>query len=407
MLEDGIIKTAPPLDRRSPGPMGVRHYEQDASEFGYTLFSPGMGNIVVLIDPAGIVTHFWPVHRTHLCALLPGGDLLTDRYGEQGGLERLAPDGSLVWGWRGPSHHDFDQTADGHTVLLTHRQEPPMEGFFAPDEVPEAIRNDVVIEIDAVGRVLWEFSFREHWRELVELSGLPTPVRYGIRRPDGGLQMLRQGDWTHTNTIEILPETPLGRRDPRFRAGNLVFSCRSLDVIGVIERPAGRIVWAWGAGVLDGQHQPTMLPNGNILVFDNGTYRGYSVVREIEPPSARTVWEYQAGDAFFSPYRSGVQRLPGGNTLVCESDAGRIFEVTPAGRVVWDYYSPFWGTNPGNEGRHVYRATRYSQEQVTGLFERKAASGGAVGLGEGWPRRPHTFMDALGYYQQGFLRGSW
>ncbi len=407
MLEEGIIKTAPPMDRRSPGPAGVRTYRQDGCRAGYTLFSPGMGNIVLLVDAAGVVVHFWPVHRTHLCQLLSNGDLLADRYGEQGGLERLAPDASCVWSWRGPYHHDFHTLPDGRIVLLTHRQEPPMDGFFAPEEAPAAIRNDVVLEIDPAGQVLWTFSFREHAQELLERSGLPRPVRYGMRRSDGTLEILRQSDWTHSNTVEVLPDTPLGRRDPRFRAGNVLFSCRSLDVIGVIDRDRQEIVWAWGPGVLDGQHQPTMLPDGHILVFDNGTYRGYSVVREIDPPTGGTVWEYRHPEGFFSPYRSGVQRLPDGNTLICESDAGRIFEVTPAGEVVWDYYSPFWGTNAGNEGRHVYRATRYTEDEVAGLFSRKPPCGGAVGLGRDRRRGPQAFVDGLHYYQQGFLARSW
>jgi len=42
---------------------------------------------------------------------------------------------------------------------------------------------------------------------------------------------------------------------------------------------------------LDGQHQPTMLPNGHIMVYDNGTRRGYSRVIELDPLSAEIVWE--------------------------------------------------------------------------------------------------------------------
>ncbi len=130
-------------------------------------------------------------------------------------------------------------------------------------------------------------------------------------------------------------------------------------------------------------------------------------MREIDPPTGQTIWEHRDPDGFFSPYRSGVQRLPGGNTLICESGAGRIFEVTPQGRVVWDYCSPFRGTNPGNEGRHVYRATRYTQQGVAALFARKSSSGGAVGFGDDRRRRPHTFVETLGYCQQGFLARSW
>lgn len=102
-----------------------------------------------------------------------------------------------------------------------------------------------------------------------------------------------------------------------------------------------------------------------------------------------------------------MQRLAGGNTLICEADAGRVFEVTPQGEIVWDYYSPFTGTNPGNEGRHVYRATRYSSAQVAPLLEGKAPVSGAVGVELRWPRRPTPFVDVLRYYEEGFLAESW
>ena len=34
------------------------------------------------------------------------------------------------------------------------------------------------------------------------------------------------------------------------------------------------------------------------------------------------------------------QRLPNGNTVVTESEKGRIVEVTREGRVVWEYVNP-------------------------------------------------------------------
>ena len=39
----------------------------------------------------------------------------------------------------------------------------------------------------------------------------------------------------------------------------------------------------WGGDELDWPHMPTMLENGNIMVFDNGSHRGWSRVIEVEP----------------------------------------------------------------------------------------------------------------------------
>ena len=65
-------------------------------------------------------------------------------------------------------------------------------------------------------------------------------------------------------------------------------------MIGVIDRQTGTIVWAWGPGVIDGQHIPHMLPNGHILLFDNGALRGHSRVLELDPLTETVEWEYTA-----------------------------------------------------------------------------------------------------------------
>ena len=64
-----------------------------------------------------------------------------------------------------------------------------------------------------------------------------------------------------------------------------------------------------------------------------------------------------------------AQRLPHGNTLVCESSFGRFFEVTPAGAIVWEYVNPFFGRPffagpPTTEGNLVFRALRYGAEEI-------------------------------------------
>ena len=148
-----------------------------------------------------------------------------------------------------------------------------------------------------------------------------------------------------------------------------------------------------------------MTERGTILLFDNGTARGYSAVLEIDPASGEQVWRYEDRAGFFSAYRSGVQRLPAhgrgtGNTLVAESDAGRILELTPEGEVVWDYYSPFLGQGQGAQGRHVSRATRYTEDEVAALFAARADEVVvAVSTQNQTPLR--RFPEVLRFYREG------
>lgn len=58
--------------------------------------------------------------------------------------------------------------------------------------------------------------------------------------------------------------------------------------------------------------------------------------------SNQIVWIYHAksNQSFFSHIASGCRRLPNGNTLICASTEGHMFEVTPQGDIVWEYINP-------------------------------------------------------------------
>jgi hypothetical protein len=90
-------------------------------------------------------------------------------------------------------------------------------------------------------------------------------------------------------------------------------------------------------------------------------------VIEVDPRTSQIVWEYRDPSPidFFSPYISGAQRLANGNTLICEGCFGRIFEVTSAGEVVWEYINPHFGPSPRfGLNNFVFRAFRYSPAEI-------------------------------------------
>ena len=375
MFLDGMIVTAPGWDRPSPGPRGVCKYVKGKCFNGYTLYSNAMGSVEFLMDMEGRVVHTWPVQHSQYAEILPNGNLMADNYGNW--IEELTPDGERVWVWEGRYHHDFHLIDYNTIAFLVNRDDPILPGFYPEGREPEEMLSDVAICINREREVLWEFTFREHLQELCKLVALPRPVRYGwIERDNktgkttGEIKELEicPADWGHCNTLEVLPETPVGQKDERFRAGNVLVSFRALDTIAVFDIKKNEFVWAWGLGILDGQHQPTMTPEGTILIFDNGTARGYSAVIEIDPIMNQEVWRYEDRKGFNSPYRAGVQRLPNANTLVAESDAGRIFEITPQREIVWDYYTPFSGKGKYAQGSHIYRATRYTDEEVENVL---------------------------------------
>jgi hypothetical protein len=108
-----------------------------------------------------------------------------------------------------------------------------------------------------------------------------------------------------------------------------------------------------------------MLPNGHVLIFDNGTHRrggpSHSRVLEVDPSTDEVVWTYQAKVvlAFTSFMVSGAERLSNGGTLITEGATGRIFEVTPEGETVWEYVSGFMPSGRFGSTPAIFRAHRY------------------------------------------------
>ena len=97
----------------------------------------------------------------------------------------------------------------------------------------------------------------------------------------------------------------------------------------------------------------------------------FSRVIEVNPVSNEIVWEY-AGEppiSFYSQATSSADRLPNGNTLICEGTPGRIFEVTANKDIVWEYIFPIFTRiaplTPGGRtesNNSLFRAHRYGPD---------------------------------------------
>ena len=142
-------------------------------------------------------------------------------------------------------------------------------------------------------------------------------------------------------------------------------------MIALIDRQTRKLKWEHRDDSFGMQHDCEPLANGNVTLFANGTNiitNPYSRVIEIDPRTHKTVWEYRGKPnyTFFSPHISGAQRLASGNTLICEGQWGRLFEVTPDGEIVWEYVSPFMGPDRfGDPSNEVFRAYRYGARLAT------------------------------------------
>lgn len=69
---------------------------------------------------------------------------------------------------------------------------------------------------------------------------------------------------------------------------------------------------------------------------------GHDTDKQKKSMSNQITWMYysMANQGMFSHLDSSIQRLPNGNTLICDSTEGHVFEVTSNGVVAWEYINP-------------------------------------------------------------------
>ena len=145
--------------------------------------------------------------------------------------------------------------------------------------------------------------------------------------------------------------------------GNYIVSWRNLDQVMAINSQTGDLLWRIGGaqgdyqfvndplGGFSKQHSAKILPNGNLLVYDNGTEHDPAETRAVEyrldhvAKTATLVWEYHHDPPIYTAFVGWVERLASGNTWVGFSLQGRVVEVDPSGNVVWESQLKVNGAN--------------------------------------------------------------
>lgn len=146
----------------------------------------------------------------------------------------------------------------------------------------------------------------------------------GVHPPD---------DFDHPNSIDFDLD------------GNYILSFRNMGAIVKVNARTGATMWQLGGrrnqfeirndplGGFSGQHSVRVLPNGHLLIYDNGLRHKPPRTRAVEYALdeahhvATMVWEYEPTPAFLTTAFGSVQRLRNGNTLVGFGYAGQIREV--------------------------------------------------------------------------------
>ena len=332
---------------------GVVVHDAEASWQGLNLCVSGHGEEATLLDMDGEVVHRWQYDlraeipaeqaatlraRFRRAHLGPDGSL-TAVYGGHSWLVKLDKDSKLLWKKEDGFHHDLEVRPDGKIYAIASRGHV-LERIHAKRPVIE----DFIVILSPDGEELARQSILEAFENSDYAPMLALMPAFG--------------DILHTNSIEVLGE-PHPDAPASWQAGQVLVSIREMDTIAVIDLGEQRVVWA-ATGRWDGQHQPTVLENGNLLLFDNyGT--GMSRIMEFAPNATDLVWDYLGNpdNGFHSETCGSNQRLPNGNTLITESDSGRAFEVNANGKQVWRFVSPHRAGEQGELVATLFDLMRY------------------------------------------------
>lgn len=349
--------------------------------------------------------------------------------GSGGRLEIFDWEGNLIWAYNYSSskyhqHHDVAPMPNGNILVLAWE-------YISEQEAIDLGRNPTlinsqglwpehIVELKPIGTdsadIVWEWHLIDHIVQDYD-PNLPNygdpadhPEKLNINYGTGdGSGPGGFADWVHANSIAYNPELD-----------QIMLCSRRLHEIYIIDHSTttaeaagstggnsgrgGDLLYRWGnpqaynRGTqndksLFGPHNAHWIDQGlpgagNVLIFNNGVNRPIGFVSSVdeltlpllpdgtyELPNglpygpAAPLWSYMANppESFYSSNISGAQRLPNGNTLICEGDNGKIFEVTPSGQVVWLYVNPVGSSGPVAQGNNpgmnqVFRATRYSPD---------------------------------------------
>lgn len=301
-----------------------------------------------LFDMQGKLVHEWKqgTRGWNDVALLPDGSLLA-AVNEQG-LLKLDRNSRPLWWFAERVHHEFQVASDGSVRVLVRKAalRPEIHARYA------AIADEVVT-LDANGRELGRVSILEAIERSSHAGLLPSAAHRDFGPSRTELDVL------HANSVEAF-DGRLAGKSPLFAKGNLLVSMRTIDSVAIVKPDSLDVLWLWGPSILRGQHHATLLDNGHVLVFNNGLEASGAI--EVDPLTWQVEWQYSPGKEFFSRSRGAAQRLPNGNTLLSASDKGYAREVTPQGRVVWEYANP---ENDEKGQRLTFRkVTRYRREEL-------------------------------------------
>jgi hypothetical protein len=255
--------------------------------------------------------------------------------------------------------HELRILPNGNYLILgfdTHKVD--MSQIVEEGKTSATIVSYVIQEIDKNKNVIFEWKAWDHF----DITDSYSDLKQGTI------------DVAHGNSIEVDFD------------GNFIVSFRNTQEVTKINRVTGEIMWRLGGKKnqfeffndtlgFSWQHAARRLPNGNIMLFDNGYRREPAIMafsRALEykidekNKTATLIWQYRNTPDVYSIGLGYSQKLPNGNTFIAWGAAvPAITEVTESGKKVFelsfiDNYSTYrayrfpWKPELITAGNYIY-----------------------------------------------------
>ena len=228
--------------------------------------------------------------------MLPDGNIMYMKTLSNGGFVRIVnyTDKSTIWEYNPSGAEILDWTHDADIL--------PWGDILIADTTDDATHQDEVLIVDYATKNI-------EWKYICDENSYPNDVDY---LPNGNILIcLRNYDMV----IEV-----------NYTA------CKDL---GTVIYP-NYVVWSYGEtgnyALMNHQHNPDRLPNGNTIICDSQNDR----IIEVDP-AGTLVWIYDGNGTTMLNWPRDADRLPNGNTLIGDSRNNRALEInTSTGEIVWE-----------------------------------------------------------------------
>ncbi len=335
----------------------VQGYDSTAVQPGLTLISSIDADKVLsvkIIDFEGEIVHQWridwfeiwpdcehvknefvpkslPGTQIHGIKLMPNGDIVFNF--DHLGLVRMDMQGNVVWKLAHRTHHSVFVDEDGYLWVCGQIDHGgPIEGF--PNLLPWLIEPLVLKVSPDTGEILRQIELFSLLKDngymgLLSMSSIDNKVANVT------------GDLLHLNDVEIFSSA---MQPGVFVPGDVMVSLRNINTVLVFDPVALKIKYI-STGKYVRQHDPDFIDGDHISVFDNNNQlpdanpsgKSRILVEDVTDGSVEVWYEGSNTGPFYSNLMGKHQWLENGNLLITETTKGRVFEVTPDKRIVWDY----------------------------------------------------------------------